>query len=246
MIKEDLFRIWMFLTDSPLLWLTLTLCVYLLSLYIYRRSHSNPLLLPVLTSLCGMVGILVITKTPYETYFEGAQFIHFLIGPATVALAIPLYKQLPRLQELWRPLSITLVIGALTGLISSVLVTTWTGGSTEMIISLMPKSSTMPIAMAMSDYFGGQPSLTAVSVAFTGIIGSVMATPVFHLLRIEDPIVKGIATGISAHAIGTARVIQINETMGAFSALAMSVTGVLTAVFMPFVMQWARVMGWIN
>lgn len=246
MINTDLFRIWMFLADSPLLWLTITLCVYLLSLFIYRRSNSNPLFLPVLTSLLGVVGILLITKTPYETYFEGAQFIHFLIGPATVALAIPLYKHLPRLLELWRPLSITLVIGALTGLISSTLITVWAGGSSEMVVSLMPKSSTMPIAMAISDYFGGQPSLTAISVALTGIVGSIIATPVFHLLRIEDPVVKGIATGISSHAIGTARVIQINETMGAFSALAMSVTGVLTAVFMPLVIEWAQAMGWAN
>lgn len=238
MIKKDLFHIWVFLADSPLLWLTVTLCIYILSVYLYRRSNLNPLALPVLTSVCAIVGILTITKTPYEMYFEGAQFIHFLIGPATVGLAIPLYKQLPRLKQLWFSLSISIAVGSLVGLISATLISQWSGASPETVISLMPKSTTMPIAMAVSDYFGGQPSLTAVSVAFTGIVGSIMAWPLFHLLRLNDPIVRGVATGVSTHAIGTARLIQISETMGAFSALAMSLTGILTAIFMPFVVQW--------
>ncbi|WP_300648503.1 LrgB family protein [Paenalcaligenes sp.] len=245
MIREDFFRIWVFLADTPLLWLTLTLCVYLASLYLYRRCHSSPFVLPVLTSVCAIVGILLLTDTPYETYFEGAQFIHFLIGPATVALAIPLYNQLPKLKLLWRPLSITLVVGALTGLVSSAILTLALGASPEMVISLMPKSATMPIAMAISDHFGGQPSLTAVSVAFTGIIGSILATPVFYLLKLNNPIVRGVATGVSAHAIGTARVIQINETMGAFAALAMSVTGILTALLMPLVLGLLQGLNWL-
>lgn len=243
-MKNEIFHIWVFLADTPLLWLTVTLCAYIFSVYLYRRCNSNPLLLPVLTSVCAIVGILLLTKTPYETYFEGAQFIHFLVGPATVALAIPLYKQLPRLKQLWRPLSISLVIGALTGLISSAFITTSMGASPDMVVSLLPKSATMPIAMAISDYFGGQPSLTAVSVALTGIIGSVIATPVFALLRIKDPIVTGVAIGVSAHAIGTARIILINETMGAFAALAMSVTGVLTALFMPLIIQGLQWLEW--
>ena len=239
-------QIWYTLTQAPLLWLSLTLCVYLFALFIYRRCNSNPLVLPVFTSLCIIASILLITDTPYETYYEGAQFIHFLVGPATVALAIPLYKHLPRLLALWRPLSITLIIGAITGLVRGAYIPWWTGGSAELAISLMPKSATMPISMAMAEYFGGHPSLTAISVVITGIVGSVMATPVFYLLRVEDPAIKGIAMGVTAHAIGTARAIQINETMGAFSALAMSVTGVLTALFMPFVMQWLQHMGWLN
>ena len=238
MIKDDFFYIWVFLADTPLLWLTLTLCIYLASVQLYRRCNLSPFALPVLTSVCAIVGILVITGTPYETYFEGAQFIHFLIGPATVALAVPLYKQLPKLKQLWQPLSISITIGSLTGLISATLVSKWAGASPETIISLMPKSATMPIAMAVSEYFGGQPSLTAVSVAFTGIVGSILAWPLFQLLGINDPIVRGVATGVSTHAIGTARLIQISEVMGAFSALAMSVTGILTALFMPLVVQW--------
>lgn len=219
--------------SSTLLWLTITLGVYLLAVQCYKRYPKNPLLLPILTSVVMIIGILTLTETPYEHYFSSVEFLHFLIGPATVALAIPLYKQLPQLMALWRPLSICLVIGALTGLLSSMIITLWTGASTETVISLLPKSATMPIAMAVSDYFGGLAPLTVISVAFTGIFGSVMAMPVFYLLRITDPMIQGIAMGTSAHAIGTARALQMNETMGAFSALAMSVTGILTALFMP-------------
>lgn len=245
MIKDEFFHIWVFLADSPLLWLTVTLVAYILAVFVYRRTNLNPLALPVLTAVCLIVGVLVITDTPYETYFEGAQFIHFLIGPATVALAIPLYKHLPRLLQLWQPLGISITVGSLVGLISAATIAKWSGAGPETIISLMPKSATLPISMAISDYFGGQPSLTAVSVAFTGIVGSMMAWPLFHLLGLNDPVVRGVATGVSTHAIGTARLIQIDEAMGAFSALAMSLTGILTALFMPFVMQWLQSIGWV-
>lgn len=229
--------VWQQVQPSPLLWLTVTLVVYVSSIKLYQKLKYNPLALPVLTSVCIIVALLVFSDTSYETYFSGVKLLHFLIGPATVALAIPLYHQLPKLISLWRPLSISLVIGALTGLVSSGIITASFGGSADMIISLLPKSTTMPIAMAISEHFGGTPSLTAVSVALTGIVGSIVALPVFHLLRIEDPVAKGVAMGVSAHAIGTARIIQFDEAMGAFSALAMSVTGILTAIFMPFVVE---------
>lgn len=244
-MREDFFRIWVFLADSPLLWLTATLCSYLLAISLYRRFNSSPLLLPVLIGTLLVVSLLLVTNTPYETYFEGAQFIHFLIGPATVALAIPLYNQLPRLKLLWKPLSLALIIGTCVGLVSSVTLTWLLGGSPEMIISMAPKSATMPIAMALSDYFGGQPSLAAVSVALTGISGSMMASPLLWLLRINDPVVRGVSMGVAAHAIGTARMIQIDETMGAFAALAMGVTGILTAIFMPVIIQTLLALGWI-
>ena len=229
--------VWQQVQPSPLLWLTVTLVVYVSSIKLYQKLKYNPLALPVLTSVCIIVALLVFSDTSYETYFSGVKLLHFLIGPATVALAIPLYHQLPKLISLWRPLSISLVIGALTGLVSSGIITASFGGSADMIISLLPRSTTMPIAMAISEHFGGTPSLTAVSVALTGIVGSIVALPVFHLLRIEDPVAKGVAMGVSAHAIGTARIIQFDEAMGAFSALAMSVTGILTAIFMPFVVE---------
>jgi len=245
MSPSSINSIWSVLQASPLLWLTITLVVYIISVKLYQRLRQNPLVLPVFTSVCVIVSLLLITKTDYETYFSGVQLLHFLVGPATVGLAIPLYHQLPKLVALWRPLSVSLIIGALTGLLSSALLTVSLGASPELIISLLPKSTTMPIAMAISEHFGGNPSLTAVSVALTGIIGSVIALPVFYLLRIDEPAARGVAMGVSAHAIGTARLIQVDEGMGAFSALAMSVTGVLTALFMPFIVQALAALQWL-
>lgn len=243
MANLDFSAVWHNIQPSALLWLTISFLVYICAIKLYQKLKYNPLALPILSSVCIIVLLLWLTDTPYETYFSGVQFLHFLIGPATVALAIPLYHQLPKLLSLWRPLGLSLAIGALTGLVSSAVITAGLGGSPDMIISLLPKSTTMPIAIAISEHFGGSPSLTAVSVAMTGIIGSIIALPVFHMLRIDDPVAKGVAMGVSAHAIGTARIIQFDEAMGAFSALAMSMTGILTALFMPFVVEALYALG---
>lgn len=239
-MTENFFRIWVFLSESPLLWLSLTLCAYALAVAVYRAAGATPFLLPILTSVIILVIILTITDTPYETYFEGAQFIHFLVGPATVALAIPLYNQTRKLKEHWKPIVIALLIGTATAMFSTALIAWALGASSDMIISLIPKTATMPIAMALVDYFGGQPSLSAVSVAITGIVGTIMAGPILHLLGVHNPIARGFSMGLSAHAIGTARSLHIHETAGAFAALGMGLTGITTAVMMPMVMSILR------
>ena len=241
-MSENFFRIWVFLSESPLLWLSVTLCVYALALHVYRAAGSNPFLLPVLTAVSVIVLILLATDTPYETYFEGAQFIHFLVGPATVALAIPLYSQTRKLKEHWKPILAALLIGTVVAMFSTALIAWALGGSSEMIISLIPKTATMPIAMALVDHFGGQPSLSAVSVAITGIVGTIMAGPILRLLGVYHPIARGFSMGLSAHAIGTARSLHIHETAGAFAALGMGLTGVTTAILMPITMATLRAM----
>ena len=133
-MSENFFRIWVFLSESPLLWLSVTLCVYALALHVYRAAGSNPFLLPVLTAVSVIVLILLATDTPYETYFEGAQFIHFLVGPATVALAIPLYSQTRKLKEHWKPILAALLIGTVVAMFSTALIAWALGGSSEMII----------------------------------------------------------------------------------------------------------------
>lgn len=245
MTPTSLTAVWQHLNSTPLLWLCITIAIYLLAIQIYKRAHNNPLLLPVLTSVIMLVILLLLSGTPYEEYFASVKMLHFLIGPATVALAIPLYHQLPKLKLLWWPLSVSLSIGALTGLVSSALITHLFGGSAEMLLSLLPKSATMPIALAITDYTGGEPSITAVAVAITGVLGSLMSMPVFRFFGFNNPIVQGIATGVSAHAIGTARLIQSNETKGAFSALAMCIAGILTAVFMPVMLLLLKVLHWL-
>ncbi|WPH18386.1 LrgB family protein [Variovorax paradoxus] len=232
-------EIWVFLAQSPLLWLSLTLLAYLGALWLHRRSGANPAVNPVLVSVVVIVGVLLLTRTPYDTYFEGAKFVHFLIGPATVALAVPLYGQLGRLRRLWLPIGVALLVGSAAAIVSAIGIAWALGGSHELLMSLAPKSATMPIAMGVAEKIGGLPSLAAVAAAVAGISGAIMATGLLNLLRIKEPAVRGFAVGMAAHGIGTARAIQVNETAGAFSALALGLNGIATALLVPLLIRLA-------
>lgn len=231
-------EIWVYLSTTPLLGLTLTLLAYQGALWLYRRANHHPLLNPVMVAVTVLVLVLTLTDTPYQTYFDGAQFVHFLLGPATVALAIPLYAQWERLKGMLLPLLVTLVAGSLTAALSAVGIAALLGASRESVMSMAPKSVTMPIAMGVAERLGGLPSLTAVLVMSTGILGAVGARYVYRLLRIEDHAVRGFAIGIASHGIGTARAFQVSEQAGAFAALAMGLNGLLTAAMLPLILPW--------
>ncbi len=181
---------------------------------------------------------MTLTATSYETYFEGAKFVHFLLGPATVALAIPLYMQLHRVRAMLLPVVVGLLVGSLTAAISAVLVGRLFGASLSTQLSLAPKSVTTPIAMGIAERIGGIPSLTAVLVIITGILGAVGARYVFDAMKLRDPAIRGFASGVASHGIGTARAFQVNEQSGAFAALAMGLNGALTAILVPLLARW--------
>jgi len=230
-------EIWVYLSATPLLGLTLTLLAYQFAFWCYRRSGGSPLANPVAIAVAIVVALLSLTGTPYATYFEGAQFVHFLLGPATVALAIPLYTQLPRLRRMAMPLLVALLAGSLTAAASAVAIGWALGASSESIRSLAPKSVTTPIAMGIAEKIGGLPSLTAVLVVTTGIVGAVAARLLLNTLRIDDHAVRGFAVGTAAHGIGTARAFQVSEEAGAFSALAMCLNGIATALLLPLLFR---------
>ena len=234
--------IWVYLAASPLLGLTITLLAYLVAQALYAKSRFNPLVNPVLIAVALLVMLLEITGTPYATYFEGAQFVHFLLGPATVALALPLYRQWPKLRRAAWPLIGGLVAGSLTAIASAGGVAALFGASHQTIASLAPKSVTTPIAMAVAAEIGGIPSLTAVLVITTGVFGAVFARSILNLLRVTEPEVRGFALGVASHGIGTARAFQVSEEMGAFAGLGMGLNGVFTAfvvpVLLPAIAPW--------
>ena len=147
--------------------------------------------------------------------------MHFLLGPATVALAVPLYHQLTKLNRLWLPLALSIISDVTIAALCSIGIAAFLGASPETLFSLAPKSATAPVAMGISERIGGLPSLTAVLVVTTGIVGAVTGTKLLSILQITDDSVKGVAMGLTAHGIGTARAFQINHEMGAFSGLAM-------------------------
>jgi len=229
-------EIWVYLAASPLLGLTLTLLAYQGAVWINRRCNGHPLANPVLIAVLTLVALLWISGTPYPTYFDGAQFVHFLLGPATVALAIPLHAQLGRLRRLAGPLLVALLVGSLTAATSAVFIGRLLGASDATLVSLAPKSVTTPIAMGIAERLGGLPSLTAVLVILTGIFGAVGAQWVYRLMNCRDPAVRGFSLGIASHGIGTARAFQIGEQTGAFAALGMGLNGLLTAVLLPWLM----------
>lgn len=229
-------EVWVYLAASPLLGLTLTLLAYQGALLVAKRCQDHPLANPVLLAVAALVTVLWATGTPYRTYFDGAQFVHFLLGPATVALAIPLYAQLGRLRRLAAPLVVALLAGSLTAALSAVLIGHYLGASAATLFSLAPKSVTIPIAMGIAERIGGLPSLTAVLVMLTGVLGAVGARSVYALFRIDDHAVRGFAIGVASHGIGTARAFQLSEQAGAFAALAMGMNGLLTAVLLPWLM----------
>lgn len=225
--------IWVYLATSPLLGLTVTLVAYVAGDWIYRRAGMHPLLNPVLLAVLALMALLLATGTPYTTYFEGAQFVHFLLGPATVALAVPLYFNLAKLRRMWLPLLGGLVAGSLTAAVSAVGIAWLFGGSTQTLLSLAPKSVTAPVAMGIAEKLGGLPSLTAILVISTGILGAVLGPVVLNGLRVRDQATRGFALGITSHGIGTARAFQESEQAGAFSGLAMGLNALVTALLLP-------------
>ncbi|MEE2763995.1 MAG: LrgB family protein [Pseudomonadota bacterium] len=240
MTEPGLKDIWVYLATSPLLGLTITLVAYGLAYRLYLRAQSNPLMNPVVTSVALLIALLLVTGTSYDDYFEGGQFVHFLLGPATVALAVPLYQQFSRLRQLWLPVSIALVCGVLIAAGSSIGLAWLLGGSPEIQMSLAPKSATAPVAMGISEKIGGLPSLTAVLTVATGITGAVLGTKLFEWFRVKDDAAKGIAMGVAAHGIGTARAFQVSSQMGAFSGLAMALSAFATALVVPWLVDWMQ------
>lgn len=242
-MNQDLTQIWVYLSASPLLGLTVTLLAYQGAFWIYQRSGCNPLANPVLIAVSVLVLFLTLTATSYETYFSGAQFVHFLLGPATVALAIPLYTQFKRVRAMLLPVLAGLLAGSLTAIASAVLVARLFDASASTQLSLAPKSVTTPIAMGIAERIGGIPSLTAVLVIITGILGAVGARFVFDSMKVRDPAIRGFAIGVASHGIGTARAFQVNEQSGAFAALAMGMNGALTAILVPMMASWLVKLG---
>jgi len=237
-MTKQLHEIWVYLAASPLLGLTVTLVAYQAGYWLYRKSGHNPLINPVLIAVVALVAILKFTGVDYLTYFEGAQFVHFLLGPATVALAVPLFQQLRQLRRSLAAILVAVVAGSLTAAGSAVGIAWALGASRETLLSLAPKSVTTPIAMGIAEKIGGLPSLTAVLVILTGMTGAMLGTYTLNLLGITDWRARGLAVGVASHGIGTARAILVHPLAGAFAGLAMGLNGIATALLLPLLAAW--------
>ncbi|MGI4756165.1 MAG: LrgB family protein [Janthinobacterium lividum] len=217
---------------SPLFLITLTLAAYLAGAALNRRTGSslaNPTLIAIL--LVGLA--LHVVRVPYATYFSGAQFLHFLLGPATVALAIPLVRSLEHLRRSLLPTLAALFAGSVTGAVSAYVTVRVCGGNQQLALTMLPKSLTTPIAMDVSQTIGGVPSLTTVFAIAAGVMVAVALPWLMKMFRIEDPAAAGLAAGTSGSGIATARVVAMGSVPLAFAGVAIGMNGLMTAALAP-------------
>ena len=232
-MNENPFSLWVYLSRSPLLWLSVTLLVYAIADAVSLRTHRHPLANPVLHSMWIIGAFLLLTGTSYTSYFAGAQFVHFLLGPATVAFAVPLYENRKVVATAILPMLVALAAGSVTAVASVVLLAEAAGLPRAVILAMAPKSVTAGVAMGISESLHADPSLTAVAVILTGIMGAIAVTPLMNRMRITDFRARGFAVGIAAHGIGTARAFQVDEVAGVFAGIAMSLNALVTSLLVP-------------
>jgi predicted murein hydrolase (TIGR00659 family) len=231
-------RLWVYLQTTPLFWLTATLGAFLVADSIARTLRRNPIINPVLIAVALVAALLWISGADYQTYFNGAQFVHFLLGPATVALGVPLYRNLEMVRRNLAPMAAALVVGAVVAIVSAVGVAAALGAPKVVLISLAPKSVTAGVAMAVSESLGGLPPLTAALVIMTGIFGAIVVTPMMNALGIRDFAARGFAAGLASHGIGTARAFTVDPVAGVFAGIAMGLNAVATPVLAPLILPW--------
>ncbi|MBB3948858.1 putative murein hydrolase (TIGR00659 family) [Aureimonas jatrophae] len=232
-LPADPAELWAYLSASPLFWLSATLVAFLASQRLAQAARHHPAANPVLFSIVALGLVLAVTRTPYATYFAGAQFVHFLLGPATVALAVPLYRHRRLVRVHVLPLAVALPTGSLVAVVSAVWLARLFAIPPEAIVSLAPKSVTAAVAMGLSEQLGGDPALTAVLCIATGIFGAVIVTPLMNALRIRNYAARGFAVGLTSHGIGTARAFAVDPVAGAFAGIAMALNAVATSLILP-------------
>lgn len=237
-MSGELYDLWVYLSAEPLLHLTLTLVAFQIGLWLFERFNNLPLLNPVLIAIVLIAALLTLTDTPYSEYFEGAQFVHFLLGPATVALALPLYKHFDAIRRSAPALLVSIISGSVAAIVSVVDLAWLLDASEQTLISMAPKSVTSPVAMGITEQLGGIPSLTAVFVILTGIIGAMFGPALLDLIGVRDWRARGLAMGVASHGIGTARAIMLNPVAGAFAGLAMGLNALATAILLPLLWHW--------
>jgi predicted murein hydrolase (TIGR00659 family) len=220
------------MVHHPLFGLGITLASYQVAIALYERTRLV-FLQPVLVSMLLVVGVLLACGLGYPEYRRGTEIFATLLGPATVALAVPLYLNLRRIRQLFWPTLITLAVGGVVATGSGLWLGWLFGADRETLMTMAPKSATSPIAMLVAEQMGGVPALAAVFVLATGVIGGIFGPGILRLLRVDAPEARGMALGLTAHAVGTSVALQEGETCGGFAALGMSLMGVATAVFLP-------------
>jgi predicted murein hydrolase (TIGR00659 family) len=234
-------ELWVYLSATPLFGLTATLVTYVLAHALYLRVNQAPWANPVLWSVSTIAAVLLITGVPYPTYFSGAQFIHFLLGPAVVALGWPLWQRRVELRQRWGRLLVASLAGGIAASGSALALGWALDLPPDVLLSMAPKSVTAPVAMGIAEKIGGIPALSAVFAVLTGLVGALSGKYLFAALRLpystEGWTARGFALGTAAHGIGAARALQVNADAGAYAGLALGLQVVLASLLMPLLFR---------
>ncbi|CAA0103819.1 Inner membrane protein YohK [Zhongshania aliphaticivorans] len=226
------------LLHGPLFALTLTLVAYQCALFLYVRSGRAAMLHPTISGATLIAAALFLLQQDYQAYYQNVNWLTFLLGPVTVALAVPLYRQLHLLRNMAMPLLVTVTVGALFASASALIIAWLFGANQSTLLSLTTKSITTPIAITVTQDIGGLTTIAVASVILTGVVGITTITWLFNKLNIQDDRLWGFCLGLAAHAIGTSRAFERSTVAGAFSSLALCLTGAFTAILIPFVARW--------
>ena len=225
------------ITQSPLFGILLTLVAFEIGVAISKKwkySFLNPLLIANIL----IVSFLLITGISLESYNVGGDYISLMLSPATVVLAVPLYRQISKLKQFWKPILAGIFAGSLTSIASVIIVSKLIGLSDTLMLSLLPKSITIPMGSVVSEQIGGIPPVTIIAITITGITGAVAAVPVCKLFHIKNSIAQGVAIGTASHALGTTKAMEIGEVQGAMSSLSIGIAGVFTAIVAPIIVAY--------
>ncbi|WP_439134662.1 LrgB family protein [Pseudomaricurvus sp.] len=232
---HHLLTFWNSLIHKPLFGLLLTLVVFQGALWFYNLCGRRAFVHPVAVSSVVIAAFLKFGGIPYREYVQANDLIYFLLGPTTVALAIPLYREFHHIRKLAFPVLLTVLLGGVFAAVSAVGIAWMMGANEQVLLSLAPKSVTTPIAIGIANNIGALTTLTTGVVVFTGVIGVLLSPVVFYLLQLHDPRAQGIVLGLNAHGVGTARGFELNATTGAFATLAMGLNGAFTALTLPYI-----------
>jgi predicted murein hydrolase (TIGR00659 family) len=233
-------EIWVYLSGDPLFALILTLATYQIGYKLYVKANRNPVVNPVAISVLLVTVCISLIGMPYEKYFEGAQFVHFLLGTATVALAVPIYRGFEKLRGKIIPITLALGIGSAASIASAVLIAKYMGAGKNIVGSMYAKSVTAPIAMGIAERIHVSPTLTAVFTVITGMLGAILAPYILNACRIKPWWMRGTAIGVGAHGLGITRAFSVNEEAGTFASMAMGLNGVLSAIVLPIIYAYLK------
>lgn len=223
------------LLTMPLFWATLTIAAFIFGQTVYRLTGNNPMIPPILTGVALVVVTLQLTGTEYSVYMQGGGMIHLMLGPVIVMLAVPLYQFIHTMREQWQRIILAVTLGSGTTVAVAVALTSWWIGDDVLARTIATKSITTPVAVAIAEQVNGIPAMASAFVIATGILGALMVPVVLRLQGCDQPQAVGLTLGICAHAIGTARALELGKEQAAYSAMAMTLTATLHALVLPWI-----------